>query len=461
MTLFLRRVACCVPLILVIGLIAVPVRAQDPPPIPDPATIPPHLGYGIHYAPNTNVNADALVTQLGFDWVKIYELANAGRFPGKKILLRIDMRWQDNWDQFKANLTAYMRAVATSPVDAVEIHNEPNLSHEWSGKPNAWQYTQILRVTYTVVKQVKPSLIVVSGGLAPTITTADRAAVDDLEFAREMFENGAGQWFDAFGYHPYGYNMPPEADPYGSQPLVFRRTERIRALMEEYGIYKQVWLTEFGWLRDPSEEGVGCSDSNPDFQGFAWMRVSGAQQGDYLVRAFEYAHLYWAWAGPMFVWNLNWQQQEGTPICSHMRWFALLRPNGEVTSAFRRLAAMRRYVSDYQPRIELRGDPVQGTLSLRCPARTEIGRFTVENIGYPANLIFDVAPINVGAPYLEVQPVRARAGEPITIYADPAGATTSGAYPVFINIRANYTGRPLSQSLSGTVNLWYSEENCP
>jgi acyl-coenzyme A thioesterase PaaI-like protein len=34
----------------------------------------------------------------------------------------------------------------------------------------------MLRVAYTVIKEVNPNIIVVSGGLAPTITTGDRGA---------------------------------------------------------------------------------------------------------------------------------------------------------------------------------------------------------------------------------------------------------------------------------------------
>lgn len=436
------------------------IHAQDPEQ-PDPALILPHLGYGIHFGPHTNVPAPQLVNQLGFDWVKIYELGHAWMFPSKRILLRVDIGWQSDWAGFKRGFAEQVRQIAAAPVDAVEIHNEPNLRNEWGGStPNAWQYTQLLRVAYTVIKQIKPSLIVVSGGLAPTVTTPDRGAISDLDFAREMFENGAGQWFDAFGYHPYGYNLPPEAEPGGNQPLVFRRTEQIRALMEEYGIYKQVWLTEFGWLRDPSEDGVGCSDSSPDFHGFAWMRVSGAQQADYLVRAFEYAHLNWPWAGPMFVWNLNWQQMNWLNPCSHMRWFGLLNTKGEPTPAFKRLAAMKRYPSSYQPRIEIRSAPIQGTISLICPRRIEIGSFTVENTGYPVGLLLDIEPFNRSAPYIEALPTRARIGEKITLYADPGGVSTPGTYPVFINVRGTYQNRPISQSLQGVVQVWHMEVGC-
>lgn len=425
--------------------------------------IPPHLGYGVHYGPNTKV-PPSYVAQLNFDWVKVYEIGNSGAFPGRRVLYRLDLGWPGNWTQFKADITRRMQVIARAPIDAIEVHNEPNLSIEWGlSRPNAWQYVQLLRVVYTIAKQVKPSLIVVSGGLAPTVTTPNRMAVSDLEFAQEMFENGAGQWFDAFGYHPYGYNLPPEAEPGGPQPLVFRRTEQIRALMEQYGIYKQIWLTEFGWLRDPAEDGRGCSDADPNFSGFAWMRVSGQQQADYLVRAFEYAHRNWPWAGPMFVWNLNWNQMNWLPYCSHMRWFGLLRSDGTPTLAFQRLARMKHYRSNYLPRFEVRllTERLGTEVSLLCPRRVTLGTFTVENIGYPAHATLDIIPVNSGTPpFIQVEPTRVRPGEIVTVFADPAGLLSPGQYAVYINIRTTIGGRPMSQSVQGYLGAWHKEGLC-
>jgi len=445
-------------LILILPFLAVaPVHA-------DPADdIPPHLGYGIHFGPNTRTSP-SLVNQLGFDWVKIYDLGQVGLFPGKRILYRWDMTWPTNWDSFRVSVAQTARVIAQADIDAVEIHNEPNLSNEWNGNtPNGWQYTQVLRIAYTTIKRIKPSLIVVSGGLAPTITTGNRGAINDLEFAKEMFENGADQWFDAFGYHPYGYNAPPEADPGGAQPLVFRRTEQIRALMEQYGIHKQIWLTEFGWLRDPAEDGVGCSDNDPAFAGFAWMRVSGATQADYLVRAFQYAHQNWPWAGPMFVWNLNFNQMTFLQACNQMRWFGLVRGNGDLTPAFYKLAAMKRYPSDYQPKLQLTVTSPQffAEISLRCPRRTLIGTFKVENTGYPANVDLNVEPVNTGQPpYVETEPARARIGDSINVYVDPQGMDSPQRYPVFVNARATYAGRPISQSVQGSIITTFDTAPC-
>jgi hypothetical protein len=430
-------------LIIVALLVPSPALAQDTPPAP-------HLGYGIHIAPNTKLDPN-LVNALGMDWVKIYDLAQAKDYPDKHVLFRFDLKWPTDWNAFKAQVADQARNLAGLHIDAVEIGNEPNLVNEWVRNPNAWEYVQMLRVAYTSVKSANPNIIVVSAGLAPTLTTPDRHAVNDLDFAKEMLDNGAGQWFDAFGYHPYGYNLPPEADP-DKHELVFRRTERIRALLEQHGIDKQIWLTEFGWLRDPSEDGVNCSDTDPDFTGFAWLRVSSEQQANYLVHAFQYADQNWPWAGPMFVWNLNWQQQTWLNQCSHQRWFALLRLNGEPTVAYRKLQAMERHYSDYQPHLELHADAMTANISMDCLHRMPVGKFRIDNTGYPLPVALTINPANgIDPPFVEVDHKNAHIGDTVTVFINPIGLQGPGQYPIYVNVKATVNKQLISQNIQGYV----------
>ena len=108
-----------------------------------------------------------MVNALGMDWVKIYEPGQAAAYPNKHILLRLDLKWPDDWNVFKANIAAQANGLAGLHIDAVEIGNEPNLVNEWVRTPNAWEYTQMLRVAYTTIKAVNPAIIVVSAGLGP------------------------------------------------------------------------------------------------------------------------------------------------------------------------------------------------------------------------------------------------------------------------------------------------------
>jgi hypothetical protein len=430
---------------------AQPTAAQD--------AIAPHLGYGVHFAPNTSANP-ALVRDLGMDWVKIYEVGDAEKFIGLKVLYRMDLKWPNDWNAFRADVANRTRELIGKNITAVEAGNEPNLVNEWILKPNAWQYTQMLRVVYTTIKSVLPDMIVISAGLAPTITTPDGGAVNDLDFAREMLDNGAGDWMDAFGYHPYGYNEPPETAP-DMRELVFRRAERLRQIMEDHGVFKQVWLTEFGWLRNPAEDGVNCSDADPEFAGFAWLRVSSEQQADYLVRAFRFAHENWPWAGPMFVWNLNWNMQTGLNPCSHMRWFGLLRSNGTPTVAYGRLQQMTHYRSDYLPKLELHADSMTATVSLACLRRVPLGTFTIQNNGYPAPGQLRIQPAaNPDPPFAEVAPILARVGDPVTVFVNPVGLRLPGQYVIHVNVKGDFQGRVLSQHVQGYLLVEAGDIHC-
>jgi hypothetical protein len=443
-----------IPLALVILLTLTPAHAQSGPDAP-----PPHLGYGIHLAPNTTLDRN-LVNALGMDWIKIYDLAQSKDFPDKHILYRMDLTWPTDWEQFKLAVASRAHDLAGLHIDAVEIGNEPNLVNEWTRGPNAWEYVQMLRVAYTAIKSVNPNIIVVSAGLAPTLTTPDHHAINDLDFAEEMLDNGAAQWFDAFGYHPYGYNLPPEADP-SKNELVFRRTERIEALLAAHNVYKQVWLTEFGWLRDPAEDGVNCKDTDPDFTGFAWLRVSGEQQANYLVRAFQYADKNWPWVGPMFVWNLNWQQQTWLSTCNNQRWFALLKSNGEPTVAYRKLQALERHYSDYLPHLDLHADTMTANVSMACLHRVPLGTFTVDNTGYPLATEISISAVNgIDPPFADVSPKQARVGDRVTVFANPIGLTQPGQYTIYVNVKATANNKLITQNIEGYVVVSAGDAGC-
>src|SRR5258708_29396223 len=158
---------------------------------------PPHLGYGVHIAPNTTFDPN-LVNALGVDWIKVYDPVQAKDFPDKHVLFRLDLVWPNDWAQFKIDVATRAHDLIGQHINAVEIGNEPNLVNEWSRGPNAWEYVQMLRVAYTSIKSANPDIIVVSAGLAPTLTTPDHQAINDLAFAQDKLHNGADQWVHPF-----------------------------------------------------------------------------------------------------------------------------------------------------------------------------------------------------------------------------------------------------------------------
>ncbi|HST05435.1 MAG TPA: hypothetical protein VLQ48_11985 [Chloroflexia bacterium] len=239
----------------------------------------------------------------------------------------------------------FMKALAThysGRVSAYMIYNEVNLIGE-SGDINPGRYVEVLKQGYLGVKAGDPHAIVLSAALAPTGVqdpNGKNPVVTDLYYLEEMYKYNNGEvrrYFDVLGTHPYGFNNPPEtkwpddpnlnpAFPYNTKKqqvdwynlddsFYFRRIEEQRAIMEKYGDGpKQMWVTEYGW----------CSDYRPDGYGECKYNTL-QQQGDYIVRAIDYAHKYYPWMGVMFLWNLNFSTfQDWYTGPSH---FSILNPD--------------------------------------------------------------------------------------------------------------------------------------
>jgi hypothetical protein len=231
--------------------------AQLPAAVTPPA--PPQLQSerGINVADSTQVD---LLKQLKFQWIEVF-LPPDYAVPPFKILYRVPMgnavsgRAEDinAWADQLERLARERRGL----IQAYAIGNEVNLSREWgNNQPNAPLYTRLLAIAYARIKSADANAIVVSAGLAPTGGDGP-GHVDDLTYARRMFDAGAARIFDAYGFHPYGYASPPEQDPNAPNVngLAFRRAEAHRALMEQFGAGdKQMWATEFGWLANPQKK---------------------------------------------------------------------------------------------------------------------------------------------------------------------------------------------------------------
>jgi hypothetical protein len=430
--------------------------AAAPPELPRP-----HLGYGIHIAPNAGGGGQGIADQLGMDWVKLYDPPQIFSYPDKKILFRMDFGWPSNWEQFRIDTRARLGELARNGgVEAIEVHNEPNLRAEWPRGPNPAEYVQMLRVVYEEVKAFDPEILVISGGLAPAPDSD--ISMDDLRFTRQMFQLGAGGYFDAFGYHPYGANNPPEQAP-APDTMNFRRTELIRDMMIEFGLEeKPIWLTEYGWLRSPAEDGVVCSPADPSFRDFSWMQLDGTTQAEYTIRSYDFADRYWDYVGPTFLWNLNWSllPDEALSQCSHMRWFSLLDMDARPTLLYNRLITMPRRPAELVPQMALVADQMTVEVGVTCPALVEVGQFEIQNVGYPGEFTTDIVPAaSLSGPTVEVSTAQADLGDTVVVYADTNGMTP-GLYIIYVNVQATIAGRRISQTIEGYVIVSESYAAC-
>jgi hypothetical protein len=157
---------------------------------------------------------------------------------------------------------------------------------------------------------------VLSAPLAITLEDASmRGNHNDLVFLEQMYQAGAGEYFDILSANAFGLDYPPEEPP-DPNVLNFRRVELHREIMERYGDgSKPVWINEYGWNAAPA--------SFPD-EILTWERVTEAEQADYTVRGIAWAREHWPWLGVVNIWYFR--QVGDIPPDRASYYFALMDP---------------------------------------------------------------------------------------------------------------------------------------
>lgn len=350
----------------------------------------PHLGYGFNVAA---VDV-ALVEEIGFDWIKVFQPPTRRR--PLHVLVRFDASVADlgNVQAFGEHL-GQIAASQGAYIEAYEIGNEVNLgaAYGWGTAPVAADYVTLLCEAYRQIKAADPASVVVSAGLAPTGRISgnwnghaghDGSNQDEREYLKEFLAAGGAGCADVIGYHPYGFSADYDvaadagaADPARScvNGFCFRGVEKIHEILVEAGLgEKPVWATEFGWIVTPP---AYCLD-DPSFSGRLWQLVSEEKQASNLVGAFQYAEEHWPWMGAMFIFNLNFNDPGWYPECDQIRYYAVKgRPAAE--------ALKTELAKETVPAV-LDVAPTQ--LSLKVPVGTQPFAFTrtlvVRNEGWEA-----------------------------------------------------------------------------
>ena len=168
-----------------------------------------------------------------------------------------------------------------------EIWNEPNNPAFWAPRPDPAAYTADLKAAYAAIKNVDPSAIVLSGGLAPEPNSSTSYA--PLTFLADMYADGAKGSFDGVGFHPYSYPIDPDTfNPGSAWSQMSQTSPSIRSIMAANGdSAKKIWITEFG---APTS---GTTDN-----------VSDAEQSEELVQAIsQVEQLSWVGSFYMYTWE--------------------------------------------------------------------------------------------------------------------------------------------------------------
>ncbi len=321
-----------------------------------------NFGYGIQAHMVHNGQAGTVMAKtkdLGFSWVKqqvewyahepvkgayewgpLDEIAGAANAAGVKILWSavkapdwarggqdLSVEGPPNNPQDYADFAgALAKRYCNTSVKAIEVWNEQNLHYEWGNMTiDPAAYMALLKPAYTRIKQVCPSMIVVSGALTPTGAPAP-VAMDDYAYLEGMYRNGLKNYSDAIGAHPSGFNVAPwvrggqdACDFIRQQGSIFTgpcdtlhhswsfyaTLNGYYRIMQNYGDgNKKIWPTEFGWASGwTGTPGYEYADDN-----------TLQEQAEWTVRSYQLMKQ-WGFVGVAFLWNLN---------------FRVVNPTGEV-----------------------------------------------------------------------------------------------------------------------------------
>lgn len=298
------------------------------------------FGYGIQVHGNATVGdpsqtMSTVRQQLGMDWVKaqiqwwlIHPSPDAGQWffydgvvdeaAKNDVNLMLSVvgapAWTraaggengppDDYAQYAQFLTELINRYP-GKVGAIEVWNEQNLDREWAtaNGVNPEDYVRFLQVAHDAIKAADPTIIVISGALAPTGCNDGVTCADDFVWLDRALAAGLLNYADCVGAHHNGYNIAPDVpfDQTGSTAEAATAQFRgpfdnphhswsFKTTLDTYAQKIQavdpnakLCVTEFGWA---SAEGY---DVAPTGFEFAYDNTT-AEQAQYVVQAFQQMH---------------------------------------------------------------------------------------------------------------------------------------------------------------------------
>ncbi len=228
-------------------------------------------------------------------------------------------------------------------IHAIEVWNEMNIDREWLSNEglSAPNYVELLRPTYTAVKDVDPGIIIVSGALSPTGGFTDAQGIvraqDDFVFLDQLIAANMLTYVDCVGVHHNGYNISP-SDEWNNVPndpsAQFRgpfdnphHSWSFRSTLQTYANKVQqqdpemrLCITEFGWA---TMEGLG--EGYPTNFEFA-LDNTLEEQSEWTIEALnnmdEWDNVWLA-----FIWNLNYGAQIGWDTANDNTPYSIIGPD--------------------------------------------------------------------------------------------------------------------------------------
>lgn len=165
---------------------------------------------------------------------------------------------EENRQAYVRYCQAVVEHFAPLGVRHFEIWNEPNHGVLfWTPQPDAGDYTLLLQVAYDSIKAIDSSLIVVGCATSPAIGSQP-PFIEGLDFIRDVFAAGGGNYMDALSFHLY--------------QVAYRPEKELSAYLDELKTHigdKPAYLSEFGY---PTHSG--------------WPYITKETQANYVSRMF-------------------------------------------------------------------------------------------------------------------------------------------------------------------------------
>jgi hypothetical protein len=225
-------------------------------------------------------------------------------------------------------------------IQYYQIWNEPNIYPEWGERPvSPEEYTELLKVGYSRVKEACPECVVISGALAQTIPLGPRD-LNDFVFLQRMYDAGAAGYFDVLAMQGYGLWSGPTDRRMRPRVLNFSRPLYLREIMVENGdADKPVWITEMNWNAPP-----------PDLPNKAFGFVTPEQQARNAVLAYRRAQQEWPWLGVINFWFFK--RATDSEKDQPMYYFRMVEPDFSPMPVYH---VLREYARSGEPEILYQG----------------------------------------------------------------------------------------------------------
>jgi hypothetical protein len=196
------------------------------------------------------------------------------------------------------------RRLVPDPVTAIELWNEPWLSEFWNPAPDPATYARLVRAAATAVKARHPFISILASG-----DLSEEGATEG-DWLAPLLLADPGLWrsalVTAWSVHLYCRAESPR-DTTSPARTRFDRIVATRALTQQAGAAKPIWITEFGWNTDPAKVDAVAEDTQAQYVRDALARVN-SQWRSFVPRSFLYT---WTKPRPGDAYNLV--RPDGSP----------------------------------------------------------------------------------------------------------------------------------------------------